>query len=105
MKSGFFNSLKNELKDLGTSFIRGNWKTKLSFVVMGAGNLLYKQIVRGLTFLGFEVLFSAVRAACTGYRCCRHLVRPDPAKYTMLSTINTYTLTTTIHSRYFYTEF
>ena len=57
MKSGFFNSLKNELKDLGTSFIRGNWKTKLSFVVMGAGNLLYKQIVRGLTFLGFEVLF------------------------------------------------
>ena len=94
MKSGFFNSLKNEFKDFGTSFVRGNWKTKLSFVVMGAGNLFYKQIVRGLAFLGIEVLFFIYLFNGLG---------GESGMYSF--TISTFKLTTTIHSRFFYTEF
>lgn len=55
--NNFFKAVKNELKDFADSLIKGDWKTKLSFIIMGAGNFLRGQIVRGLFFLAFEVLF------------------------------------------------
>lgn len=36
---------------------KGNWATKLSAVVMGFGNLMHKQIVKGIVFLLLEVGF------------------------------------------------
>ena len=53
----FFKAVGNEFKDFGNSLVHGDWKTKLSFIVMGAGNFLRGQIARGLFFLAFEVLF------------------------------------------------
>ena len=47
----------NELKDIGTTFTKGNWAVKTSFLVFGFGNLFYGQIARGLLFLLFEVVF------------------------------------------------
>ena len=35
----------------------GDWKTRLSFVVMGFGQLTRKQVLRGILYLGFELLF------------------------------------------------
>ncbi len=49
--------LGNELKDIGGTFAHGDWKTKTSYVVMGFGNLARGQILRGLLFLLFEVVF------------------------------------------------
>ncbi len=43
--------------DLFTAIIHGDWMTKLSCVIMGFGNLMRGQIVRGLIFLGFEATF------------------------------------------------
>ena len=46
-----------EFKDIGMTFVTGDWKTKTSFVVMGFGNIARGQILRGLLFLAFEVVF------------------------------------------------
>ena len=53
----FFVAIKDEVVDVCTTFIRGDWKTKISFVVMGFGNIARGQILRGLLFLLFEVVF------------------------------------------------
>lgn len=49
--------IKDEVLDIGRTFKRGNWAVKLSFFVFGAGNLFYGQIMRGLFFLLFELIF------------------------------------------------
>ena len=38
-------------------FKKGNTITKLSFLVFGLGNIMNKQIVRGLIFLVLEILY------------------------------------------------
>ncbi len=45
------------LVDIGTTFKKGNWAVKLSYLIFGFGNLFYGQIGRGLLFLFFEVMF------------------------------------------------
>ena len=58
---GFFkncwNWLKNEILDIGRTFKHGNWAVKLSFFIFGFGNLFYGQILRGILFLLFEIIF------------------------------------------------
>lgn len=50
-------AVKNEFLDIITTFAKGNWAVKLSFLIFGMGNLFYGQIARGLLFLLFEVVF------------------------------------------------
>ena len=50
---GIFNWFKN----LGLTFAHGDWKTKASFFIMGFGNIARGQIMRGILFLFFEVVF------------------------------------------------
>ena len=54
---GFFASIKIEFVDIVTTFTRGDWKTKISYVVMGFGSIARGQILRGLLFLLMEVVF------------------------------------------------
>ena len=60
---GFFKnvalSVKDFFVDIATTFAKGNWAVKLSFFIFGFGNLYYGQIMRGLFFLLFEVIFIA----------------------------------------------
>ena len=49
----------NEFVDIITTFKKGNWAVKLSFLLFGAGNLYYGQVMRGLLFLFFELVFVA----------------------------------------------
>ena len=44
-------------RDLGLTFVHGDWKTKVSYFIMGFGNISRKQILRGILFLFFEVIF------------------------------------------------
>ena len=57
----FFKKLGIKIKDvfvnIGRTFIKGGWKTKVSYFIMGFGNLTRGQILRGLLFLGFEIVF------------------------------------------------
>ena len=53
----FFFDIKDGILDIGRTFKQGNWAVKLSFLIFGMGNLYYGQIMRGLFFLLFEVIF------------------------------------------------
>ncbi|MBQ7817393.1 MAG: sugar ABC transporter permease [Oscillospiraceae bacterium] len=50
-------AVKDEFVDIGTTFVKGNWAVKTSFLIFGFGNLFYGQIARGLLFLLFEIVF------------------------------------------------
>ena len=58
---GFFKSLglgiAKEFKFLTETFKNGSAPTKISYVVMGFGNLARGQILRGILFLLFEIVF------------------------------------------------
>ncbi len=47
----------NGIMDIVHTFTRGNWAVKLSFFLFGFGNLYYGQILRGILFLLFELIF------------------------------------------------
>ncbi|MCD7823943.1 MAG: sugar ABC transporter permease [Oscillospiraceae bacterium] len=50
-------AIANECIDIVTTFINGDWKTKLSFIIMGFGSIARGQILRGILFLLFEIVF------------------------------------------------
>lgn len=50
-------SIANEFKDVVQTFKNGDWKTKLSFLVMGFGSIARGQVLRGILFLLFEIVF------------------------------------------------
>ena len=52
--SRFFRWLGGDLKEIGATFVHGDWKTKLSFLIMGFGQLCRGQIVRGVSMLALE---------------------------------------------------
>lgn len=49
--------LKDQVVDIVTTFTKGNWAVKLSFLIFGFGNFYYGQIMRGVLFLLFEIVF------------------------------------------------
>ena len=53
----FFKALGNGLKEIGTTFIEGDFRTKISFLIFGFGPLLRGQILIGAALLALEVLF------------------------------------------------
>ena len=53
----FFKSVGLEFADIFNTFVHGDWKTKLSYLFMGFGNIARGQILRGLLFLLFEGVF------------------------------------------------
>jgi len=53
----FLRSIKNEFVDIFNTFKYGDYKTRISFFIMGFGNIARGQILRGLLFLIFEVVF------------------------------------------------
>ena len=62
----FFLGIWEGLVDIGTTFTKGNWAVKLSFLIFGFGNLFYGQIARGLLFLFFEIIFIAYMVIPSG---------------------------------------
>ena len=55
--ANFFKALGNNLKEIGVTFAEGDWKTKVSFLIMGFGPLMRGFIARGLAFLAAEIAF------------------------------------------------
>ncbi len=60
-------SIVSEAKDIWTTFVNGDWKTKISFLVMGFGNIARGQILRGVLFLLFEIVFILYMIFIGGY--------------------------------------
>lgn len=61
------SAIKNELVDLVMTFVKGSWRTKLSYLIMGFGNFTCGQIVRGFLYLLFEVVFIFYTATTGAY--------------------------------------
>ena len=57
----------SECKDIVSTFVHGDWKTKLSYLVMGFGCLARGQILRGILFLLFEIVFIGYMILAGGY--------------------------------------
>lgn len=53
----FFKKIKNPFVFLSDAFRFGGWKTRLSFLVFGFGNLVNGQFFRGLLYLLYECVF------------------------------------------------
>ncbi len=49
--------IKDDVLDTINTFKRGDWAIKLSFIIMGLGNLVNGQTLRGILFLVFEIVF------------------------------------------------
>ncbi len=60
-------AIGREARDICQTFVQGDWKTKLSFLVMGFGCLARGQILRGLLFLLFEIVFIGYMVLAGGY--------------------------------------
>ncbi len=46
-----------EFREIVTTFTGGDWKTKTSYFVMGFGSIARGQVLRGVLFLVFEIVF------------------------------------------------
>ena len=53
----FFKWLGTDLKDIGITFKDGDWKTRLSYLILGFGQFMRKQYARGIAFFALEVAF------------------------------------------------
>ena len=50
-------AIGREVSEIVTTFLYGDWKTKLSYLFMGFGNIARGQVLRGILFLLFEAVF------------------------------------------------
>lgn len=55
----FFVGIGRGFKFYGVNFVKGDWSTKVSYLIMGTGALVKGQIVKGLVFLAVEVAYFA----------------------------------------------
>ena len=62
----FVLSIKDGAVDIVNTFKKGNWAVKLSFLIFGLGNLYYGQVLRGILFLVFEIIFIVYMVLPTG---------------------------------------
>ena len=62
---GIFKMFAAEISDIAETFKNGDWKTRTSFFVMGFGNIARGQVLRGILFLAFEIIF-IVYMVCGG---------------------------------------
>ena len=49
--------LGRNIADIGRTFAEGSWSTRISFLIMGFGQLVHRQVLRGVLFLATEILF------------------------------------------------
>ncbi len=53
----FFSALGSNFKEIGTTFAQGDWKTRVSYLILGFGPLMRGQYVKGIALLAAEILF------------------------------------------------
>lgn len=63
----FGKGVYNYFKTLIMTFVHGDWKTRVSFLIMGFGSFARKQILRGILFLGMEIIFILYMIFYGGY--------------------------------------
>ncbi len=54
---GLCKTIKNEVVDTVVTFKCGSWQTRVSYLIMGFGSIARGQVLRGILFLVFEIVF------------------------------------------------
>jgi arabinogalactan oligomer/maltooligosaccharide transport system permease protein len=65
--AGIGKGFAAEIADLVLTFKNGDWKTRVSYLVMGFGNIARGQVLRGVLFLLFEIVFIFYMFAAGGH--------------------------------------
>ena len=94
----FFAAIGRELADVVTTFVKGDWKTKASYVVMGFGSIARGQVLRGLLFLLFEVVFIGYMITTGGYWLSMLPSLGHQGRETIITTITKFGRTTEIET-------
>ena len=94
----FFAAIGRELADVVTPFVKGDWKTKASYVVMGFGSIARGQVLRGLLFLLFEVVFIGYMITTGGYWLSMLPSLGHQGRETIVTTITKFGRTTEIET-------
>ena len=90
---GIFSWIKNDIVDIINIFKNGDYKTKYSFLVMGFGHLTRKQILKGILFLLFEIVFIGYMFIAGGYWLGKLITLGDTAAHSVYDPIlDTYVL-------------
>lgn len=55
--ANFFKLIGTDIKEIGITFAEGDWKTRVSYLVMGFGSIMRKSFARGIGFLAIEIAF------------------------------------------------
>lgn len=55
----FFKGIGKAVVGYVSRFIKGDWAVKISYIIMGFGNMVKGQIIKGLLFLGIQIAFIA----------------------------------------------
>lgn len=74
-----FVSVKNDVLDTINIFKNGDFKTRLSFIVMGFGHISRGQILKGILFILFEIVFIGYMIICGGYWLGKFITLGDSA--------------------------
>lgn len=53
--AAFFCAIGRGFKNYGTGFVKGDWSTKVSYLIMGTGCMFKGQIIKGLLYLAVEI--------------------------------------------------
>ena len=53
----FVKKIGSEAADVFNTFVKGDWKTRASFFIMGFGSMARGQFLRGLLFFVFQIVF------------------------------------------------
>jgi len=59
--------VKDTFVDIGSTFVHGDWKTKVSYFLMGFGSIARGQVLRGILFLLFEIVFIGYMVLAGGH--------------------------------------
>ena len=57
--ANFFKGIGKAVAGYVSRFVKGDWAVKISYLIMGFGNMVKGQFIKGLLFLGLQVAFIA----------------------------------------------
>ena len=57
--ANFFKGIGKAVAGYVTRFIKGDWAVKISYIIMGFGNMVKGQFIKGLLFLGIQIAYIA----------------------------------------------
>ncbi len=94
----FVLGICNGIKDFCVGFVKGDIITKLSYVIMGLGNVTRGQVVKGLLFFALEVAYIAFMVFFGGFYLSQFFVLEVTPQIVVTDTGRGGTVTTEVYS-------